>query len=292
MVHDRKAIQGVGLGLRFELVDELLERLGAADPALSVIDFFEISPENVMRQGGFLPAAIDYVLTERPLLTHGLTMSLGGTDPFDDAYFAELRRLCDRIAAPFHSDHLCFSGEGGRALHELLPLPHTSASARHTARRVREASARLERPMAVENVTQYLAFGDPLDEAKFVAEVVDRSGAGLLLDVNNVYVNASNHGFEPERWLEAIAFDRVVAIHVAGHERSEEDAVVIDSHGAPIVDPVYALLEQAVARTGPVPVLLERDHHVPPLDDLLAELALVRSAYDRGLAAHRGRHGA
>jgi uncharacterized protein (UPF0276 family) len=281
---------GVGIGLRRESLDEILAWLDAGDPRLLAIPFFEISPENFMRRGGFLPAAVDRVAAQFPLVTHGLMMSLGGLDPLDDAYFRELRRYLARTRTPFHSDHLCFSGAEGRILHDLLPMPISRASARHCVARAREASARLELPFALENITHYFVPGSaPLDEAAFIADVVEESGSGLLLDVNNAYVNAQNYGFDARAFLERLPLGRVVEIHVAGHEHVAEDALLIDTHGAPVIDPVLDLLAWAVARTGPVPVLLERDHDIPDVAGLLAERARIEAAYRAGLAA--GRHG-
>ena len=167
----------------------------------------------------------------------------------------------------------------------FIPAPALSASARHVAARTREAAERLGRPLALENVTHYLVPGRAsLDEAAFITEVLERSGAGLLLDVNNVYVNAKNYGFDPDEFVAALPLERVVQLHVAGHEWSGDDDLFIDSHAAAVDDPVLALLERVVERTGPVPVLLERDHKVPPLDELLAETSRVAAAYERGLA--------
>jgi uncharacterized protein (UPF0276 family) len=278
-------LQGVGLGLRREILDELLELLDADDPRLHGVAFFEVSPENTMRRGGFMPAAVDRVRERVPLITHGLMMSLGGVDPFDDAYFGELRRCLARTGTPFHSDHLSFSGVGGRILHDLLPLPLSRASARHAARRAREAQGRLEAPFALENITHYLVPGEAsIDEADFIADVLEESDTTLLLDVNNAYVNAQNYGFDPKAFMARLPLGRVVEIHVAGHERFAEDELLIDTHGAPVIDPVLELLTWAVERTGPVPVLLERDHNVPGLADLLAELGPIEAAYRRGLS--------
>lgn len=287
-------IEGVGLGLRWEFLDEVLDALGSGSGSgsgsgpLDAIAFFEVAPENYMRRGGFFPEALHRVRAARPFLTHGLTMSIGSVDPYDPAYFRELRRFLGLIDPPFHSDHLCFSGVDGRIIHDLLPMPLTRASATHAAARVREASERLERPMAVENITHYLIPGQAsLAEADFIGEVTERAGCGLLLDVNNVYVNAQNYGFDPVAFMAALPLHRAVQIHVAGHERAEDDDVILDTHGAPVIDPVLALLEWVIERTGPLPVLLERDNNVPSFDELLRELGAVKRAYDRGLSAHQ-----
>jgi uncharacterized protein len=286
------SIQGVGLGLRFAFLDDVLASLDEGR-RLPGVAFFEVSPENHMRRGGWVPEALDRIGEAYRFLSHGLTMSIGGVDPFDPAYFRELRSFLDRTGAPFHSDHLCFSGAGGRILHDLLPLPHSRASAAHAAARVREAADRLGRPVAVENITYYLVPGEAsIDEADFLGEVLDRSGAGLLLDVNNVWVNGQNHGFDPLAFLKRLPLDRVVQLHVAGHAWDEEDRVIIDTHGADMVDPVLDLCAWVVEQTGPVPVVLERDHHIPALEDLLGELGRVERAYARGLAAREAKAGA
>jgi uncharacterized protein (UPF0276 family) len=289
----RAALDGVGLGLRWELLDDVLDLCDAPvhAPEAAGPRFFEISPENYMRRGGAMPAALDRVRERFPVLTHGLTLGVGGLDPFDADYLGALRRFVDRVDPPFHSDHLCFSGGRGRVLHELLPLPLSSASATHAAARIREVADRLGRPLAVENITHYLVPGAAtLAEADFLGEVLEKSGARLLLDVNNVYVNAQNYGTDPMAFLEAIPLGRVVQIHIAGHERSAEDELLLDTHGAPVIDPVLGLLEWVIARTGPMPVLLERDHHIPSLDVLLAELATIDAAYRRGLALRESAH--
>jgi len=279
-----RGLNGVGVGLRWEFLDEVLERLDTGVP----VAFFEVSPENYMRRGGYYPGALERVRERYPLITHGLTMSLGGVDPLGDEYMRELGRFVGRTGSPWHSDHLCFSGTDGRMLHDLLPLPLTSGAAAHVAGRVREAEDRLELPMLVENITHYLVPGHAaLDEVEFVGEVLERSGAGLLLDVNNVYVNAQNYGFDPLDFMRRVPFGRVRQLHVAGHERIDEDEVVLDSHGSDVVDPVLALLEWVVERTGPLPVVLERDNNVPALDALLNEVERVRRAYERGLARRR-----
>jgi hypothetical protein len=282
------AIEGVGLGLRFELLDEVIARIDAESP-LGSIAFFEVAPENYMRRGGFVPAALERVAERFPLLTHGLTLSIGALDPYDDAYLRDLVTFLRRHAPPFHSDHLCFSGAEGRMVHDLLPLPLTRAAAAHAARRVREAEDRLGVPMLVENISRYLLPGRAeMSEAAFVGEVLERSGARLLLDVNNVWVNAHNDGTDPLDFLSHVPLDRVAAIHVAGHERFEDLGLVIDTHGADVIDPVLQLLSWVVERTGPVPVVLERDHHIPSLDVLIAEVERVALAYREGLA-RRGR---
>jgi uncharacterized protein (UPF0276 family) len=228
-----------------------------------------------------------------PILSHGLSLSLGGLDPLDAEFIGGLRRFLDReVAAPWHSDHLCFCGDGGKMLHDLLPVPWTTASARRVAARVREVSERLGRPMLVENISYYLPLGcAPGDEAAFVVEVLERADCGLLLDVNNVFVNAINHGFDARTWLAAMPLDRVVQLHVAGHEFWDDAArdLIIDTHGAPVRAEVDELLAWVVERTGPIPVLLERDENIPPLAELLAERDRLDGVYQQALVRHRTR---
>jgi len=276
------AVDGVGLGLRWDFLDELLERLASGTIE---VPFFEVSPENYMRRGGYIPEALEYVAERIPLLTHGLCMSLGSTDPFEASYLRELRQFLVRFAPPWHSDHLCFSGVDGRVVHELLPIPQTEAAALHVAARVREASDRLRVPMAIENISYYVELGTPeMSETDFISRVLEEADCQLLLDVNNVYVNSQNHGFDARAWLERMDLSRVVQLHVAGHERWADERMIIDTHGAEVCDPVLELLSWVVERTGPVPVVLERDNAVPSLDALLAERSRVEAFYERGLA--------
>ncbi len=278
-----QALVGVGFGLRWDFLDDLVDRL--TDSALSELPFLEVSPENYMRRGGYIPESLEHVAEHVPLITHGLMMSLGGLDPFEDAYFDQLRTFIRRFASPWHSDHLCVSGVGGRIFHDLLPIPQTEAAARHVAARIREAQDRLQRPMAVENISYYLQLGRPdLEETEFISHVLEEADCGLLLDVNNVYVNAQNHGFDAQAWIERIDVSRVRQVHVAGHEFRPDNGLIIDTHGAPVTDPVFELFTCTIAKTGPVAVILERDNNVPDLDEMLRERQLVDDAYQRGLA--------
>lgn len=285
----RHPLTGVGLGLRWSFLSDLIERLEGGTFGDDV-PFWEISPENYMRRGGYIPTALAKVAARAPIITHGLQMSIGGTDPFEAAYFEATRAILQEVATPWHSDHLCFCGVDGRILHDLLPMPQTEAAARHVAARVREARDRLGVPMAVENISFYLALGAPdMPEAEFIAQVLDQADCGLLLDVNNVYVNSQNHGFDPRAFIEQIDLDRVWQLHVAGHEYRPADALIVDTHGADVVDPVLDLLTFTIERKGPVAVILERDNHIPALDALLAERRRVETAYQRGIELWRAR---
>jgi len=283
------SVGGVGLGLRWEFLDELVERSAAGRLP---IDFVEISPENYMRRGGHHPAALARVADRYPIVTHGLTMSLGGVDPLDEAYLRELAAFVRDVRSPWHSDHLCFGAVDGRALHDLLPVPFKEASVGRIADRIRRARDAVMVPLAVENVSYYWHPGRAeMGEAEFLSRVCEAAECGLMLDVNNAYVNAQNFGFDVDEWMRAAPLDRVVQIHVAGHEWFAVDerglgdarpphapgAMIVDTHGADVPDPVLSLLGRVLARTGPVPVLLERDQNIPDLDALLAEVAHIRA---------------
>jgi uncharacterized protein (UPF0276 family) len=293
------AVRGVGLGLRWEFLDEFVERTAALErdgAGKLPLDFVEISPENYMRRGGKYPAALGWIAERYPVVTHGLTMSVGGTDPLDEAYLHDLAGMLRAVRTPWHSDHLCFGAVGGRALHDLLPISFKRPSVSRIAGRIRRARDTLGLPLAIENVSFYWHPGRAqMSEAEFIASVCEAADCGWLFDVNNAFVNATNFGVEVADWLRGAPLERVVQIHVAGHEWFDvgdeglgdarpahaPDAVVIDTHGADVPDPVLGLLEHVLARTGPVPVLLERDQNVPSLDSLLAEAGRIRALWNR-----------
>ncbi len=272
---------GIGIGLRHRLM-AAIER-GEADGEIA---FLEISPENHMHRGGASPARFAKLAQRFPIITHSLALSLGGVDPFESSYLGEMKQFLDRFGGAWHSDHLCFCGTGGRALHDLLPIPFTKVCVQRVADRVREVQDRLQRPMLVENISYYQTLGrSEMDEATFVAEVIERADCGLLLDVNNVYVNAKNHGIDPYAWLETIPLHRVRQLHIAGHERWDE-TMWIDTHGASVLPEVQQMMAWVIERTGPLPVLLERDRHIPPLAELLVEVRELDAVYQQALTRY------
>jgi uncharacterized protein (UPF0276 family) len=288
-----REVRGVGLGLRWEFLEELVARSGEGCLPL---DFLEISPENYLRRGGRYPQALAWLAARYPVVTHGLTLSLGGPDPLDEAYLDTLKGLLRTLGTPWHSDHLCIGAIDGRAVHDLLPVSHKVSSVARIADRIRAAEDRLGLPLAIENISYYWHPGRAeMGEAEFLARVCDAADCGLVLDVNNAYVNAVNFGFDAEAWMATAPLERVVQIHVAGHEWFLADerglgetcppespgALIVDTHGAETPDPVLSLLERVLARTGPVPVLLERDHNVPSLDVLMAETRRIRAICER-----------
>lgn len=286
---------GIGLGLRWAFLDEALA--APVDPALA---FFEISPENYMRRGGYFPAALANVAERRPLLTHGLMLNVGAATGLDDAYLAELRAFLDALGVDEHTDHLCWTGRDGVCLHDLLPLPFSRRAAQQVADQIRRAQDALARPLALENISYYAAAGAPpgadrgaalaARELEFLHEVLERADAGLLLDVNNVVVNATNHGFDADAFVADLPLDRVVRLHVAGGEvRPHLGGLVIDTHGAPVPAAVRALMGRVIARLGPLPVLYERDHNIPDYAELVAEVRELAAIYDAALDARATR---
>ena len=274
---------GIGIGLRASHFGEILSRW----PEL---DWFEVLSENYMDTGGRPQWVLDQVAERYPLALHGVSLSIGSTDPLDREYLRKLRALAARTRARWVSDHLCWTGVVGRNTHDLLPLPYDEATLWHVVARVKQVQELLERPIAIENPSSYLAFASSsMPEWEFLVRLAEQADCALLLDVNNVYVSAFNHGFEPERYIDAIPADRVVQYHLAGH--TNKGTHIIDTHSGPALEAVWALYARACVRTGPVSTLFEWDEAVPGFDEVRAEAA--KAAPLRGLAAPAtGTHGA
>jgi uncharacterized protein (UPF0276 family) len=243
------------------------------------IAWFEVHSENYYADGGPALAALDRIRADYPLSLHGVGMSLGSTDPLDRSHLAKLKRLVARTEPALVSEHLCWSGVGGRHLNDLLPLPYTEEALAHVCGRVAEVQDFLGRELLVENLSSYLAFADAtIPEWEFVAAVAQRTGCKLLVDVNNIYVNAVNHGFDADGYLAAMPPEAVAEIHLAGFDGS--GPCLIDTHGAPVAPEVWALYRRAIARFGPRPTLIEWDTDIPPLETLLREAATAQSILD------------
>lgn len=269
-------ISGFGLGLRPQHFSDVL---AAPQPASggdgSGVDWFEIISENFMAVGGRPMANLMAVRECYPMAMHGVSLSIGGLDPLDRDYLLSLKDLAERIEPAVISDHLCWTGAHGINLHDLLPLPLTEETLDHVAARVREVQDVLGRRIALENASTYVTFtADCLTEWDFLAELTRRADCDLLLDVNNIYVSAFNHGFDAEAYLAGIPAERVKQIHLAGHENNGDH--IVDTHDAPVADAVWELYRKAVCRFGAVPTMIERDADIPPFADLVAELAMAR----------------
>ncbi|MCF3628121.1 DUF692 domain-containing protein [Thalassospiraceae bacterium LMO-SO8] len=264
---------GFGLGLRPQHFPDILGPDGGE--GLARVDWFEIISENFMAVGGMPLRNLLAVRERRPMAMHGVSLSIGAPDPLDDGYLKDLKTLADLIAPAVVSDHLCWTGAHGVNLHDLLPLPLTEETLDHVAARVARVQDVLGRRIALENASTYVTFtADTMNEWEFLAELTRRADCDLLLDVNNVYVSAFNHGFDPADYLAGIPKDRVRQIHLAGHEHNGDH--IVDTHDAPVADPVWDLYRAAVARFGAVPTMIERDADIPPFADLVAELGTAR----------------
>lgn len=265
--------QGFGLGLRPQHFPDILGPTGAE--ATAGVDWFEIISENFIAVGGMPRRNLMAVRERRPMAMHGVSLSIGAPDPLDDDYLAGLKDLVDLIEPAVVSDHLCWTGAHGVNLHDLLPLPLTEETLDHVVARVGRVQDVLGRRIALENASTYVTFtADTMDEWEFLAALTQRADCDLLLDVNNIYVSAFNHGFDPADYLAAIPKDRVCQIHLAGHEHNGDH--IVDTHDAPVADPVWDLYRDAVARVGAVPTMIERDANIPPLADLVEELGQAR----------------
>ena len=268
------APDAVGLGLR----RALLGPLQAAAPGS--FDFLEVAPENWIGVGGVLGDAFADLASRHPIVCHGLSLSLGGPGPLDETFLGKLRRFLDAYCVPIYSEHLSACSDEHGQLYDLMPLPFTDAAVEHVATRIRHTQDMLGRRIAVENISYYatLDAGNPrsMTEIDFINAVLERADCQLLLDVNNIVVNATNHGYDAHGFLRALPGERIAYIHVAGHFDEAED-LKIDTHGAAVSDPVWSLLADSYRLFGPRPTLLERDFNLPPLDELLGELDSVRS---------------
>ena len=262
---------GFGVGLRRPHYSHILE----TNPA---VDWFEVVSENFMVRGGRPLQVLEKVRERYPIVLHGVSMSLGSADPLNLQYLAGLRDLARRFEPAWVSDHLCWTGVGGRNLHDLLPLPYTEEALFWVASRIRQVQETLERPILIENVSSYMAFAhSTMTEWDFLSAVAEEADCGILLDINNVYVSAFNHGFDPERYIESVPVERVVQYHLAGH--SDHGLYLLDTHDHPLRTEVWSLYEKAVRRFGKVSALVEWDDNIPEFPTLEATAAEARSRY-------------
>jgi uncharacterized protein len=254
---------GIGLGLRTVHYAHLLEHWPA-------VDWFEIISENYMQTAGRPLYFLDQIAERYPIVMHGVSMSIGGTDDLDIEYLAELKALARRTRAVWVSDHLCWTGVAGRNTHDLLPMPYTDEALRHTAQRVRRVQEILERTLLLENPSTYLELaGSTMKEWDFLAALAQEADCGVLLDVNNVYVSSYNHGFDSAAYLDAVVWDRVAQMHVAGH--THNGTHIADTHIGPVIEPVWDLAREACRRAGGTSILLEWDAEIPPFEEVHRE---------------------
>jgi len=267
---------GIGVGLRTVHFGHILSRRPA-------VDWFEVLSENFMDTRGRPLWVLDQVAERYPIALHGVSMSIGGTDPLDREYLRKLKALAERTRAHWVSDHLCWTGVAGRNVHDLLPMPYTEEALRHTATRVRQVSEILERPLVLENPSSYVEFAaSSMTEWEFLSRLGEEADCGLLLDVNNVYVSSFNHGFDPRVYIDNVPADRVVQYHVAGH--TNKGTHILDTHSDHAVAEVWELFRRSCRRTGNVSTLYEWDEDIPDFEVLHAE-ALKARAYREERAA-------
>ena len=276
-MHSTPSCPGYGLGLRSTYYEQILEQ----SPA---VDWFEILSENYLVQGGKALYYLDAFAERYPLVMHGVSLSIGGPHALDRNYLTQLARLAERVRPAWVSDHLCWSRGSAHQLHDLLPLPFTEESLVHVAERVEQVQDVLQRPLVLENVSSYVrSANDAFTEWEFLAQLSLRTGCELLLDINNVYVSARNHGFDPWTFIVGLPANNIRQLHLAGH--TDYGDYVIDTHDHPVGDPVWSLYQRTLEHLGPVATLLERDDHFPPLDELLQELGKARLLADQVLTS-------
>lgn len=265
-----KPFLGFGLGLRTEHYQDILEQRPKQ------IDWLEIISENYMVDGGKPLYYLDAIREHYPMVMHGVSMSLGTTDPIDYDYLKKLKDLIRRVEPFWFSDHICWTGVDHKNMHDLLPLPYTEEAVNHLAERISKVQDYIGRQMLIENLSSYVTYNDDvLTEWEFLSAIAEKADCYLLLDINNIYVSSFNHNFDPIEYLEGIPAERVWQHHLAGH--SHEGNLIIDTHDQDIIDPVWALYEETARRLGPVSTMIERDGNIPPLANLLAELERARS---------------
>lgn len=255
---------GFGLGLRTDHYNDILE----SKPA---IDWFEILSENYLVPGGKPLYYLDQIKEHYPIVMHGVSMSLGSTAPLDWDYLKQIKALAKRVDAKWISDHVCWTGVHQKNMHDLLPLPYTQECINHMVSRIKQVQDFLEQPMLIENASTYLTYAhSEMTEWDFLREVTEQADCYLLLDVNNIYVSSFNHQFDPMDYLNGIPLNRPKQIHLAGHSNNGDH--IIDTHDSDVIDPVWKLYAKALDRFGFIPTMIERDDHIPPLSELMAEL--------------------
>ena len=271
-------LAGAGLGFRRELIPALKTRVPDA------IDFFELAPENWIDMGGAYGRDLRAFTERHPFVCHGLSLSLGGPSPLDELLLVKTRQFMDAHGIQLYTEHLSYCSDDGH-LYDLLPIPFTEEAVNYVAARIRRAQDILERRIAIENASYYTPSAvAELDELAFIRAVLEEADCDVHLDVNNVYVNSVNHRYDPLAFIRALPSERIVYMHMAGHYKEAED-LIVDTHGADVIDPVWALLEQTYRIHGVAPTLLERDFNIPPLDQLVSEVEHIAR-----IQAHHHRH--
>jgi uncharacterized protein (UPF0276 family) len=276
------ASEAFGLGLRRPHFDEIFENHRG-------VDFLEIISENFMDFGGRTREVLERVVRAFPIVVHGVSMSVGGPDPLKEEYLERLKRFIEFVKTPWFSDHLCYTSAFGVEYHDLMQLPFTEEAVGHVVERIKQIQGKIGIPFLVENISYYAVMPGEMTEAEFTREIVSRADCGLLLDVNNVFVNGTNHGYDPCAFIDAMPADRVLQYHIGGHDPS--GPFIVDTHSTPVRKEVLDLYAYTCRKIGPAWTLLEWDNDIPDLDVLLAENEKVRAAALRALPDSRGAEG-
>jgi len=270
VVYQANALNRYGIGLRRPHFDTIFRE------AIPEIDFLEVVPENFMEFGGKPLNVLLRAREQWPIVLHGVSLSIGGPDPLNKTYLSQLGKLVERIEPPWFSDHISYSQAFGIDYHDLIPLVFSDAMVCHVVDRIDQVQSRFKIPFALENPSYYVAFKESsLNEAEFINEIIHRSGCQLLLDVNNVYVNSKNHGYDPYAMIDQLPLHRVIQIHMAGHDA--KGTFIVDTHGEAIIEDVFDLYTYALKKIGSTWTLLERDNNIPPLQELLQEFLAMRT---------------
>ena len=264
----------IGIGLRREFVDELVQQKQLQP------DFIELAPENWMKMGGYWKKKLRQVTEKYPVTSHGLSLSLGSPEELDYDFIKDLKKFLEENNVQIFSEHLSYTKTNNAHIYDLLPIPFREDAVKHVATRIREAQELLGRKIAIENVSYYTPVDAEMDEAEFLNSVVEEADCNMLLDVNNIYVNAFNHNYNAREFINRLPLDRVAYIHMAGHEKVEPD-LIIDTHGEAIIDPVYQLFDYTVNQMPEVPILLERDFNFPELEELQQEMNNLRNITEK-----------
>lgn len=275
MSSNRYPVHGAGLGLRRSLMNSL------ADQTTQPVNFWEIAPENWIGVGGRHGKNFRELTEKFPFICHGLSLSIGGPSPLDEAFLQRLKRFLKEHQIRYYSEHLSYCSDDGH-LYDLLPVPFTEEAVHYVSDRIRRVQDILEQRIAMENVSYYAAPGKKMEEIDFLNAVLQEADCDLLLDVNNIYVNSINHRYDAEIFLRQLPAERIRYIHVAGHYQEAED-LIVDTHGADIIGPVWQLLEKSYQHFGVIPTLLERDFNLPTLAELLEEVEIIRSLQSKWL---------
>lgn len=267
-------ISGIGLGFRRDIADETINLEGIKP------SFLEIAPENWMSMGGYWRKKLKAASEKYPISSHGLSLSIGSPDPIDYDFLKKVKAFIQEYDIKIYSEHLSYSSCDNAHLYDLLPIPFREDAVKHIVERIKIVQDYLEMPIALENVSYYTPVAAEMDEASFIKAIVEESGCNMLLDVNNVYVNAFNHSYEAKEFIQNLPLDKVVYIHMAGHDQVSPD-LIIDTHGEAIIDPVYDLLDWTIDKINPVPILLERDFNIPDVSELQQEMKRLQSIVNK-----------